>query len=185
MATAAVDEGAAPKELLIEACRRDNTSLLHEVFSEPPLQSSAPAIAHFLNTATDPLGASALHVAAANGSYEILDIILDQEGVEIDGIEPRDGDTCLHRAVRHANSLDRAEWPHGAEIVDILLDAGCDPRIRNKAKLKPFDLADPRNTELRTVLQKAEITAQATADATDTVAEDDDDDVNGAGSESD
>ena len=40
-----------------------------------------------LNTTTDALGSSALHIAAKHGAYDVLDIILDQEGVEIDGRE--------------------------------------------------------------------------------------------------
>ena len=59
--------------------------------------------------------------------------------------------------MRYANSLPKSDWPAGAAIVDILLDAGCDPRIRNKAKLKPAELVDPRNTELREVLRKGEV----------------------------
>jgi hypothetical protein len=54
-------------------------------------------------------------------------------------------------------------------------------RIRNKAKLRPIDLTDPRNTELRSLLQKAEFTMLA---GDDVVQEDDDDDA-GAGSASD
>lgn len=34
-------------------------------------------------------------------------------------------------------------------------------RIRNKAKLKPSELVDPRNTELRATLQKAEFAMMA------------------------
>lgn len=122
------DEGASPREQLVEACRRNNTSLLQEVLTSKPLSSNADSIAKFLNTTTDALGASALHVAAQYGSYEVLDMILDQEGVEIDGQERRDGDTCLHKAVRYANSLDKGDWEHGKAVVDILVDAGCDPR---------------------------------------------------------
>lgn len=120
------DEGASPKEQLIEACRRNNTTLLTEVLESPPLSSKPDSIAKFLNTTTDALGASALHVAAQYGSYEVLDHILDQEGVEIDGQERRDGDTCLHKAVRFANESGNKE--EGRAVVDILIDAGCDPR---------------------------------------------------------
>lgn len=128
-------------------------------------------------------------------------MLLDQEGVEIDGTERRDGDTCLHKAVRYVNSLSKDEWKEGEAIVDILVDAGCDPRyascsfprmstranahvsrIRNKAKLRPIDLVDPRNTELRSMLQKAEFTVLA---GDDIVEEDDDDDDGAAGSASD
>lgn len=87
---------------------------------------------------------------------EILDILLDQEGLEIELTDRIEGDLPLHKAVRYVNSLPKSDWPAGAPIVEILLDAGCDPRIRNKAKLKPVELVDPRNTELREVLRKGE-----------------------------
>ena len=38
-------------------------------------------------------------------------------------------DTPLHKAVRHVNGLDMNDWNEGFRIVDILLDAGCDPRL--------------------------------------------------------
>src|SRR5690349_7884776 len=103
---------------------------------------------------------------------EVLDILLDQEGLEIDEIDRMEKDTPLHKAVRYVNSLNQSEWTSvGSPIVDILLDAGCDPRIRNKAKLKPVELVDPRNTELRSMLQKGEFSMQAGGD----VVEEDDD----------
>lgn len=91
-------------------------------------------------------------------------------------------DTPLHKAVRYVNSLDKSEWAsHGHPIVEILLDAGCDPRIRNKAKLKPIELTDPRNAELRSILQKGEFAMQAGGD----VVEEDDDGPTGSASDSD
>ncbi|KAK4988424.1 hypothetical protein LTR50_003938 [Elasticomyces elasticus] len=177
------DEGASPRELLLEACRRNNTDLLSDVLSTISTSTPNPssAIAQFLNTATDALGASALHIAAQYGSYEILDALLDQEGVEIDGVERREGDTCLHKAVRCVNGLEKARWAEGRPVVEILIDAGCDPRIRNKAKLRPIDLVDPRNTELRGTLQRAEFAMMA---GTDLVVEEGDDELP-AGSASD
>lgn len=44
----------------------------------------------------------------------------------------------------------------GHQVVEILLDAGCDPRIRNKAKMKPVDMVDGRNAPLRDFLRRAE-----------------------------
>jgi ankyrin repeat protein len=173
------DEGATPRELLIESSRRNNTTLLADLLASPPLNSNSAAIAKFLNTTTDALGASALHIAAQYGSYEVLDTILDQEGVEIDGQEKREGDTALHKAVRYAN--ESSAGGRGREVVEILVDAGCDPRIRNKGKLRPIDLVDPRNTELRNVLQKAEMAMMAGDDVVD----EDEDEPDGPGSESD
>ena len=176
------DDGATPKELLLESCRRNNTALLNDLLSQPPLSSDTSKIAEFLNTTTDSLGASGLHVAARYGAYDILDIILDQEGVEIDGQEKREGDTCLHTAVRYVNGLSPGEWQgEGKALVDILVDAGCDPRSRNKARLRPVDLLDPRNEVVRNVLQKAELQFMAGGDVVD----EDDDGPNGPGSESD
>jgi uncharacterized protein len=116
-----------------------------------------------------------------NGVDEVLDILLDQEGLEIDEIDRMEKDTPLHKAVRYVNSLDKSDWVDaGHPIVDILLDAGCDPRIRNKAKLKPVELVDPRNTELRAILQKGEYAMTAGGD----IVEDDDDGPTGSASDS-
>lgn len=178
------DDGATPRELLLEACRRNNTELLSTTLtqiSQTSATAPAEAIAHFLNTTTNSLGASPLHLAAEHGSYEILDLILDQEGVEIDHREPREGDTALHKAVRYTNGLDKGEWEDGKAVVEILVDAGCDARLVNKAKLKPVALVDPRNGELRDVLRKAEFVA---ASAGDVVVEDEER-RDGPGSESD
>lgn len=54
-------------------------------------------------------------------------------------------------------------------------------RIRNKAKLRPIDLVDPRNTELRSLLQKAEFTMLA---GDDVVVEDEDQRPTGSASDS-
>lgn len=127
MATAPDEEGASPRELLIEACRRNNTSLLSSLFSSNPERT-----AHFLNTTTDALGSSALHIAAQYGSYDVLDTILDQEHVEIDHPDKREGDTCLHKAVRYTAEArgrrDGEDEGRGRACVEILVDAGCDPR---------------------------------------------------------
>ena len=66
--------------------------------------------------------------------------------------------------------------------MEILLDAGCDPRIRNKGKLRPVDLVEAREKEVRLALQKAEVALFAGGDV---VEEDEDEGVDGPGSESD
>jgi DNA-directed RNA polymerase subunit F len=112
---------------------------------------------------------------------EVLDILLDQEGLEIDETDRMEKDTPLHKAVRYNNSLNKADWESGHPVVEILLDAGCDPRIRNKAKLKPIELVDPRNEELRSILRKGEFAMMAGGD----VVEEDDDGPTGSASDSD
>jgi ankyrin repeat protein len=198
-------QGASPSELLFESCRRNNTSLLEETLADITTTASKSGgkptelVAQILNSARDGVGNGILHVAATYGSCkiihshtnshmltvptdEVLDMLLDQEGLEIDEIDRMEQDTPLHKAVRYVNSLDKSDWAgHGHPIVEILLDAGCDPRIRNKAKLKPLELVDPRNTELRSILQKGEFSMQAGGD----VVEEDDDGPTGSGSDSD
>lgn len=139
-----------------------------------------------LNDSTDGIGNYALHIAASYGSYEVLDLLLDQEGLEVDPLDRMERDTPLHKAVRWVNGLDSREKEElGRErvrgVVEILVDAGCDPRIRNKAKLRPFDLVDPRDKDLRTFLQKAEYSFQVSDD----VVQDDDDGPTGSASDDD
>ncbi|KAF2738834.1 ankyrin repeat protein-like protein [Polyplosphaeria fusca] len=181
------EEGASPRELILEACRRNNTSLLEETIAD--LESTAAKakkkptehVAETLNKAFDGVGNGCLHIAATYGSYEVLDVLLDQEGLEIDELDHLEKDTPLHKAVRYVNSLDKSDWATaGHPIVEILLDAGCDPRIRNKAKLKSVELVDPRNTELRSILQKGEYAMTAGGD----VVEEDDDGPTGSASDS-
>ncbi|KAL8673920.1 MAG: hypothetical protein Q9168_001667 [Polycauliona sp. 1 TL-2023] len=145
------DEGATPRELVLEACRRNNSSLLSEVLKS--LKTSTD-IADLLNNAKDGVGNHCLHLAA---SYDdVLDTLLDQENLEVDPLDRLERDTPLHKAVRFINTLSSSQWESASSITDLLIDAGADPRIRNKAKLKPMDLVDPRNKELRHSLQKAE-----------------------------
>ncbi|KAI4093560.1 MAG: hypothetical protein LQ348_001302 [Seirophora lacunosa] len=147
------DEGATPRELVLEACRRNNSSLLSEVLTS---LRTPERIADLLNNAKDGVGNHCLHLAASYGSYEVLDTLLDQENLEVDPLDRLERDTPLHKAVRFINSLPASQWDAAHSIADLLIDAGADPRIRNKAKLKPMDLVDPKNAELRNVLQKAE-----------------------------
>ncbi|MBE7179873.1 MAG: ankyrin repeat domain-containing protein [Terriglobus roseus] len=124
-------QGASPRELLLESCRRNNTDLLATLLADPA--HTAPALTALLNDATDGLGNHALHVAAAYGAYEVLDLLLDQEGLEVDPLDRLERDTPLHKAVRWVNGLGADEARElGPErvsgVVEILVDAGCDPR---------------------------------------------------------
>lgn len=57
------------------------------------------------------------------------------------------------------------------QLVEYLIDAGADTRMRNKAKLKPVELVDPRNKELRARLQKEEFSKMIGSDIVDTQVE--------------
>ncbi|VVT50797.1 uncharacterized protein SAPINGB_P002883 [Magnusiomyces paraingens] len=141
------EEGASYGEQLIEAARRNNTDLFED------LQKETTDLAELINTATDPLGNYALHLAAFNGSYEMLDHLLDVEGVEVDPINRVYKDTPLHSAVRYAVN----EPEHGAFLAEMLIDAGADPTIKNKDGKKAIDLADESNQQLIDILQGAEL----------------------------
>ena len=157
-------DGASPRELIIEACRRNNTSLLDDLLSDLSKDANgSQATSSLINDTVSPTGFYPLHVAASNGSYEVLDILLDQEGVETDPRTRRDERTPLHCAVEYCNGLDKEEWQEGGAgraVVDILVDAGCDPRIRDKHKQRPVDICDPRNEEVRGMLRRSEMALQ-------------------------
>ena len=59
---------------------------------------------------------------------EVLDHLLDQEGLEVDPIDRLEADTPLHKAIRFVNGLSKDEWESGASLAELLLDAGADPR---------------------------------------------------------
>jgi hypothetical protein len=67
-------------------------------------------------------------VVHADSSDEALDLLLDQEGLEVDPLDRMEKDTPLHKAVRFVNRLSQAEWEAGSSVVELLLDAGSDPR---------------------------------------------------------
>jgi len=174
-------EGAKPAELVIEACRRNNTELLSSIIAEC---TSPEAVAKLLNESKSVLGNYAYHEAAARGNYEIIDMLLDQEGFECDPINKREGDTPLHTAVRWVNEQSAENYEYGSSLIEMMLEAGSDPRIRNNAKLKAADLVNPRNTELRDLMQKAEYVMQNQGDFID-VEEEEDEGPTGSNSDSD
>ncbi|KAL2150231.1 hypothetical protein VTH82DRAFT_7907 [Thermothelomyces myriococcoides] len=152
-------EGASTRELLIEACRRNNTELLQEILSAPPLCDDEEATAKLLNTTTTVLGNHLYHEAASRGNYEIIDMLLDQPGFECDPINRAEGDTPLHSAVRWINSEPPEQREFGNALVEMMLEAGSNPRIKNKGGLTPLQLVDPRNEGLKEVIRKHEYAA--------------------------
>lgn len=92
---------------------------------------------------------------------EVIDMLLDQEGFECDPISRIEGDTPLHSAIRYINTLTESQPTNpdissfAQELISMMIEAGSDPRIRNKANLTPYQLTDPRNTALKQQLQDA------------------------------
>lgn len=81
-----------------------------------------------------------------------MDALFDIQYFECDPLTRMDKDTPLHIAVRFANDKDSAL---GTEMVKMMCEAGCDPRVRNKHGQKPADLVF-NNPELKTVLSQNE-----------------------------
>ena len=71
-------QGASPRELLLEACRRNNTELLEETLKTLTAAASKSGkkpeeyVADILNNARDGVGNGCLHVAATFGSCKCL-----------------------------------------------------------------------------------------------------------------
>ncbi len=66
--------------------------------------------------------------ANTRGTDDVLDLLLDQENLEVDPISRLEGDTPLHSAVRFVNEQTKGDWEAASTIVDLLVDAGADPR---------------------------------------------------------
>ncbi|KAI1212667.1 uncharacterized protein F4807DRAFT_413943 [Annulohypoxylon truncatum] len=146
-------EGASVKEQLIEACRRNNVDLLNEIISNC---KNDDEISDLLNNTTTVMGNHLYHEAALQGNYEIIDTLLDQPNFECDPLTRAEGDTPLHSAIRWINSEPPAQRDFGNALVGMMLEAGSSTRARNKAKLTPYQLVDPRNAALRDLIQKHE-----------------------------
>jgi hypothetical protein len=84
-------------------------------------------------------------------------MLLDQEGFECDPISRLEGDTPLHAAIRYINSLPRSDdtAEFSSNLIAMMIEAGSDPRIKNKAHLTPYTLTDPTNVAIRNQLQDA------------------------------
>ncbi|KAK7419504.1 hypothetical protein QQX98_003273 [Neonectria punicea] len=153
-------DGASVKELLIEACRRNNTDLLTECLDGKP----DAEITKLLNQTLTVMGNHLYHEAASRGNYEIIDLLLDQPDFECDPVNRLEGDTPLHTAIRWLNSEPPAQRPFGLALVEMMLEAGSNPRAKNKARLTAYQLVDPRNPELRELIQKHEYANQNAGD---------------------
>ncbi|RMZ88010.1 hypothetical protein DV736_g4765, partial [Chaetothyriales sp. CBS 134916] len=173
-------DGATPKEQILEACRRDNVELFHEVLREMKGQS-VEQIAQFFNDMTDTLGNHLLHVCANYGSIDVMDELLNLEQLECDPFTPRDKETPIHRAVAYANER---EVDLGEAMAKILIEAGGDPRVKDKHGRKPADICTPRTEHIRTMLRQEEYALNEGLKNGD-VPQDDDDGPTGSASDSD
>ncbi|GME89895.1 unnamed protein product [[Candida] boidinii] len=166
-------DGASLSEQIIEAARRNNTDLLEEIFEE--LNNDNTKISDLINNSRDPVGNTPIHLTCKYGCYDVLDKILDIEGVEIDPINPKNGDTPLHYAVAYSFQ----EPDYALFMVENLLEVGADPKIKNKDNLKPVELASSSNEPLINALQAAEYSNDFSNGLEEEDVDDDDDDDDG------
>ncbi|KAF3491723.1 ankyrin repeat-containing protein [Arthroderma uncinatum] len=150
------DEGASPREVVVEACRRDQPYLIDEIFQKS-YKDKPDEFADFINGVTDSMGNHALHICASYGSYDAMDYLLDIYHFEVDPANRIDGDTPLHLAVRHGNEKD---IDVGMSMLEMMLEAGCDPRVRNKKGQRPVDFVMPQYSQMKTALMKVEYMLQ-------------------------
>jgi hypothetical protein len=82
--------------------------------------------------------------------------MLDHQ-IEVDPVNRIEGDTPLHSAVRWINSEPPAQREFGNALVEMMCDAGCSTKLKNKARLTVLELVDPRNAGLRDLVERKRV----------------------------
>jgi hypothetical protein len=111
---------------------------------------------------------------------DVLDELLNIELLECDPLTRRDKETPIHCAVKYANER---EVELGAAMAKMLIDAGGDPRVKDRLGRKPAEICTPRTEELRTMLGTEEYVLNEGLKGGDVV-QDDDDGPTGSASDS-
>ena len=101
---------------------------------------------------------------------DVMDELLNIEQLECDPLTRRDKETPIHRAVAYANER---EVELGEAMAKMLIDAGGDPRVKDRLGRKPADICTPRAEDLRTMLGKEEYVLNEGLKGGDIVQEDD------------
>ncbi|KAJ7729086.1 ankyrin repeat-containing domain protein [Mycena maculata] len=163
------EQGASNNERLLAAARTDNEEMLLEVFEQGGFDINFQ----------DGLGNTALHNAVSHGSTDVLEHILSHEECDVDPINRLDKATPLHLAVR-LEDLELRKY-----VVDSLLEAGADTRIKDKNGDTVSDLlsTDEADAEIRALIRKSQ--AQASVSQDDVASDDDDEGGSGSGSDED
>jgi hypothetical protein len=166
------------KELVIEACRSNNTELLREVLA----RHERPA--ELLNSARTAVGSYAYHEAAGRGSCECAERERqrltgrgrDRAAAGAGGLRVRSGkrrgrDAAAQRGAVDQRAAARAVGGGGGpgagdvrgrqrtEVSGVVLAAILTSRARNEGRLTPAELVDARNAALRAQLDDAEYVA--------------------------
>lgn len=70
----------------------------------------------------------------------------------------------------------RDEPEHGAFLAEMMIEAGADPRIKNRNHMKPIDLVDKSNQDLYDTLRGAELALMYRPEVNGKVEDKEDDD---------
>ncbi|GAA5979313.1 hypothetical protein JCM5350_006963 [Sporobolomyces pararoseus] len=165
---------ATANERLVAAAKQDLVDLLQET-----LEGEEPCDVNF----QDGLGNTALHYAASSPSPDSLQLLLEFDGTDVDLQNRLDRATPLHLAVKLENEDARLG------VIEMLLDAGANPSIKDRHGLKLADYLHPDSSETDKQIQQliraaiAEQTMGGVSNNADLA--DDDDGEAGSGSESD
>ncbi|KAJ3848195.1 ankyrin repeat-containing domain protein [Lentinula lateritia] len=150
------DEGANNNQRLLAAAREDNEELLLEVFEAGDFDINFQ----------DGVGNTALHIAVQNGSVDVLEHILSHEACDVDPINRINRATPLHLACQLEDDGVRSH------MVESLLEAGADTKIRDKRGELAESFVPPTDEETRKLFRKAR--AQIMTVSKDDIASDDD-----------
>ena len=99
-----------------------------------------------------------------------MDELLNVEQLECDPLTRRDKETPIHRAVAYGNER---EVELGEAMAKMLIDAGGDPRVKDKHGRKPADICTPRTEQIRAMLRQEEYVLNEGLKNADVVQEDD------------
>jgi len=138
------EDGASNNERLLAAAKSDNEDLLLEIFEDPT---------SFDINFKDGLGNTALHYAASSGSEVVLEHILSHDECDVDLRNRLAGATPLHLAVAISDADLRVR------IVESLLEAGADTKIKNKNGSFASDLVPPNDSATRAAFRNAQLQA--------------------------
>ncbi|CCJ28876.1 unnamed protein product [Pneumocystis jirovecii] len=140
-------DSASPGEILLAACYQENPDLLNQILDDELTDI------HLLNNSRDGVGNTALHLSVQHGSIACLNILLDIQDLEMNSKNFLEENTPLHKAVEYQYK----DKDIALEMIESLINAGADPRIKNKMKQKPIDLVDRKNNDIQSILKKAEL----------------------------
>jgi len=90
---------------------------------------------------------------------DVMNELLDVEYLECDPLTRREKDTPIHCAVKFANERGARDEEYiklGEAMAKMLIDAGGDPRVKDKHGRKPAQLCIPATEEIRVMLGKEE-----------------------------